>query len=87
MTEMKPCVIKGCPYPPICRDSKNYTKWKSGPIPGVEYSDYDPEEFEADGGACFCREHAVQYLFPAIDAAKGNTVEGILQDFAADDMM
>lgn len=87
----KVCVVKNCPYKPVALDDKGYTLPQNpgngfeGDTIGVfEWNDSVPQDSRQ---IWYCREHAVQYLFPLIDQAKGNTMTGILQDFKDDGMM
>lgn len=88
----KVCVVKGCPYTPVCLDDKGYTLPKGS----AEVSAFDGhwapvfemrEGLEDAREIWYCREHAVQFLFPLIDQAKGNTMTDIMKDFAAEGML
>jgi hypothetical protein len=71
-------------------DTKSYIKWKSPEdftFDGLPTNLVSAETLRSGRDLWFCREHAVQYLFPYIDKVNGNTTEGILADFANDDMM
>ncbi len=88
------CIVRKCPFKPVCKDEKAYTLMYAPKAPYPLYGDtvslpfdVDEESFSEGREVWYCREHAVQYLFPMIDQAKGNTTEGILEDFARDDMM
>lgn len=84
-----PCVIRGCPFPGVALDDKNYTKAASDALgDGIYFGDADQDAYRGEKREIwFCREHAVTHLFPIIERAKGYTTGQILRDFADDDMM
>jgi hypothetical protein len=70
----KPCIV--CRQPGACWDMNNRTQKAN------------PELFDALKGApreiWYCDRHAREYLFPAIDAANGNTCDDIVRDLKRD---
>lgn len=75
----RPCIIRGCSQPGVCRDDKYDTK--SLAEEGSIEVDATIKEW------WLCNEHAVEFLFPIIDAACGNTFDGIMKDFRKEGML
>lgn len=82
------CVIRGCPFPGVALDDKNYTKAATNILDdGIFFEDADQDRYKENREIWFCNQHAVSHLFPIIERAKGYTTGQILRDFADDDMM
>ena len=68
------CIVRGCPGEPVCLDNANYTKYRDNlPFAAID------EALERE--IWFCNEHAVQFLFPLIDAKYNNTTDALIADF------
>lgn len=81
-TGPKVCVVMGCPFKAIVQDTKNYSKWRQDKLPIEEMGPLDEGR-----EIWYCREHAIQYLFPIIDDIMGNSTDAILGEFKTDGML
>ena len=78
MSRTAACVLEGCEALGVCLDDKNFTKWN--------HDLFKPIEASSDREIWYCQEHAIEYLFPLIDAQSGFTTDAILRDFSKDGM-